>query len=615
MGSEFSIEHGYCRLLDAKRGTRAQEDIIADLKSELAGVSELSVLTYAMRLIVELDTRMTSELYNYLESPMKQALYLIDVYYSMNSHGGTEELTKNKIDRISRLLDEIETAYFSLIAFPNNGDLFHDERDEKLDVALSSFLNYFCNAKLCYEEQTLDRILRYFTPYNSWIQNRYGFRIEEAMKFILHIRHLNNSKYADKINKGSKYAFYASHPKEWQKLTAEFDRRGLDPSEWAKQPELADMFETLMTNPGEVCLHAKEKVYDLDLDENIKRSIVKFFEYDKNEAGNCDAVYYADHRFSENRPLFFIGGQFACPINKFFLESLYNRLVIDLQQNVSKFKSNIDHAFENKVYEIFRSFFPKESKIFMNYSVDGVAENDLLLGCGTTWLVIEIKNTGFRPPMRDPLKAFDKIKTDFDKSVQLGYEQCRRVEKILLSGEDIDIKAADNKKLLYTLKARNITEVWSIVVTDFKYGPIQTDLSKLLRKEDDCLYLWSVCADDLEIFLLLLKKLYKGVAPSAFMDFLDYREQYHGHVTCFDELELCGWFLCNKNQFKRYATVDTMVSTTPGMGGIFDAYYKVGLGFQNELDIQSKAGCRLPEYSKDFVLQEFNNSDFEHAQG
>ena len=86
--------------------------------------------------------------------------------------------------------------------------------------------------------------------------------------------------------------------------------------------------------------------------------------------------------------------------------------------------------------------------------------------------------------MRDPLKAFNKIKSDFDKSVQLGYEQCYRVENILTAGSDVEIRDADSGKLLYQLRSKNIGDVWSIVVTDYKYGPIQTDLCKLLKKKE-----------------------------------------------------------------------------------------------------------------------------------
>lgn len=349
---------------------------------------------------------------------------------------------------------------------------------------------------MCFEEQTLDRIVRYFKSYDNWIKDRYGFTIDEAIKFILHVRHLNNSKFSDTVYGGSKYAFYANHPEEWRKLTEEFDRRGLAPEEWASQPELQGIFGMFHTNPGEICLHSKDELLDVDLPQDVKENVLKFFVYDKSAAEEKGTIYYADSHISEEMPLFRIEDQFICPINKFLLEALYNRLSLDLQTNIGKFKHNKDHAFENKVFEMFKCFFPEKTKVFVNYSVDGSSENDLLIGYGDTWLIVEIKNTGFRPPMRDPIKAFDKIKTDFNKAVQLGYDQCKRVEEILLSGKDIDITDADSRKPLYHLKAKNIGDVWSIVVTDYKYGPIQSDLSKLLRKEDEALYPWSVCADD-----------------------------------------------------------------------------------------------------------------------
>ncbi|MCB9017775.1 MAG: hypothetical protein H6544_04135 [Prevotellaceae bacterium] len=55
-------------------------------------------------------------------------------------------------------------------------------------------------------------------------------------------------------------------------------------------------------------------------------------------------------------------------------------------------------------------------------------------------------------------------------------------------------------------KKRNISEVWSIVVTDFKYGVIQTNLSKLLEKDKEALYPWSICIDDLEALFILMER-------------------------------------------------------------------------------------------------------------
>ena len=126
----------------------------------------------------------------------------------------------------------------------------------------------------------------------------------------------------------------------------------------------------------------------------------------------------------------------------------------------------------------------------------------------------------------------------------------------------------------------------------------------LLKKDEEALYPWSVCVDDLESMMLLMKKILKGIAPARFVEFLDYRERLQGHIMCFDELEICGWYMNDREQFKKYADNDAMINTSPNMGTIFDAYYHTGLGFKNELDIDYKKGKPLDDYPKKFELGE-----------
>ena len=52
--------------------------------------------------------------------------------------------------------------------------------------------------------------------------------------------------------------------------------------------------------------------------------------------------------------------------------------------------------------------------------MDGKAENDLLVVFGDTCIVVEIKNCGFRAPFRDPVKAYPRIKRDYENAIQLG---------------------------------------------------------------------------------------------------------------------------------------------------------------------------------------------------
>ena len=43
--------------------------------------------------------------------------------------------------------------------------------------------------------------------------------------------------------------------------------------------------------------------------------------------------------------------------------------------------------------------------------------------------IIEAKGYSLREPLRDPQKAFVRIKDDFNNSIGYGYEQTKRVEK------------------------------------------------------------------------------------------------------------------------------------------------------------------------------------------
>lgn len=611
---DYNYAEAFRKMMFLKERHRPIDAIVADLQNELRPVKERSFLIHAMRMILELDFRSTSPLYQHLQSPLRQTLYVVDVFYSIIGREEAVEMDDERWDRIAVLLDEIEMTYFINIGFPNDGDLFHDERDNQVGVALSTFMGYFGNTIMSYEEQTHDRIIRYLKPYDSYVSSHYGFTVEQALSFILHVRKLNNDKLNDVIHPyADTFSFYESHPEEWEKLTQKFIDSGVtDPHDWWNQPELSGMLKTLSTNPGEIHLHFREKLLDVDIDSTALQRILAFFAYDK-ESMKGQTVYYADKHHSESHPLIQIGDNYICPVNKFLLEGMYYRIDNDLMRDMSlsqKYKQDKDKAFEKKVEELFRDFFPPKTKIFTNYSVDGVSENDLLVIIGNTCIVVEIKNCGFRPPFRDPLKAFPRIKRDYSNAIQLGYEQCKRVEDVLLSGIDIDIlDAVNKKKVQYHLKGKKISTVWSIVVTDFKYGTIQTDLASLLKKDEDALFPWSVCIDDIEAFFLLMRKMLKGIASNRFVEFMDYRERLHGHVLCSDELEICGWYLNDREQFKQYADNESLINTASNMATIFDAYYHVGLGFKNEFDMEYKKQYPLPDYPRHFKLNEFSGEE------
>ena len=417
----------YLKMMEAKEHHRTIEEIVCDLEKELAPVKEESFLNHAMRLIIELDAKQNSPLYTHLLSPMRQTLYLIDVYYSIDMREASVDMNGERWERIAILLDEIEMTYFVNVGFPNDGDLYHDERDKKIGGSLATFMGYFGNAVLSYEEQTLDRIVRYLKPYDEYIKLRCGFEINEAVKFILHVRELNNGKlnsiyqpFADNLR------YYSAHPEEWCKLTQKFEERGLDdPRDWWYQPELKGMLDSLTTNPGEITVHELKELMNVDINTENLCQILKFFSYDK-DSQKGKTIYYAGKHHSESNPLILVGGKYVCPCSKFLFEGLFFRLDDMLIKDVStkKYKQNKDFAFEKKVAEVFRTFFPKDTKIFANYSLDGIAENDLLVIIGNTCIIVEIKDCKFREHFFYPLQSSDRLQRDYQTAIQLGYDHC-----------------------------------------------------------------------------------------------------------------------------------------------------------------------------------------------
>ena len=109
---DYNYTKAYRKMMDAMENHRTIEEIGEELQNELRVVKEESLLVHAMRLIIELDTKATSPLYEHLQSPMRQTLYLIDVYYSIAERSEQEDVDEERWTRIAKLLDEKEMTDF-----------------------------------------------------------------------------------------------------------------------------------------------------------------------------------------------------------------------------------------------------------------------------------------------------------------------------------------------------------------------------------------------------------------------------------------------------------------------------------------------------------------------
>ncbi|HEX2921392.1 MAG TPA: hypothetical protein VHO50_09545 [Bacteroidales bacterium] len=595
------IKKNYDELMKIRESRRSQEEIISDLTILIKDYNKSFFLPFILEMINNIHQRDKSEAFQHLMSPMKQLIYLVDLYFSVEEGGIKEVLSKEEWVNITLLLKEIEMTYFGDIGFINEDG---KEDFDKISVSLLAFIEYFGNAQLSYEEQTLERFERICGAFDQDVERLFGFSVNDVQIFSKHIRDIIN-------NKLTECNYYFLHQDEWPKLTSRLIARGItDPKEWINEPEL-ELFKNYLNIPGFVFIHAYDELSSVNLKKEKIERLIKFLLYDQ-DLKKGTTVYYADKNPFFDTPLIQIETKkFLCPPYKFLIESFYNRINMSLRTDVGeKYSQFKNHNLEKKVLEIFQKLFGSDIQIFTSYFFDkDRSEQDILIRFKKFYFIVEVKDSLFRAPMRDPLKSYDKIKSDFKKSIQYGYDQCKRVEDIIELGLAFKIYEHKTKKCLDEVIPASIKDYFSIVVTQFKYGGMQTNLENLLVKESESLYPWSVSVDDLEAFVLILKKLKKGSAPYQFIEYLRYRESYHEHLICSDELELCGYFLNDPKNFKKYSSSDSVFTTFPGMADMFDAEYQNGLGFDNELDIDIKRHYRVPNYRKDYTVDSFTGED------
>ncbi|WP_314058038.1 hypothetical protein [Empedobacter brevis] len=551
------------------------------LKNLISSYESAELLTFIAGLLVKIPTRNNNPFFKFLKSPLRQLFYL-----AILNIESTEPVKDKKVsseeewDELAKLLDEIEMEYFMMLGFPKNGEETKEDVD-KLLLTLPTYLNYFFNGPLSFVEQDIYRIENTFLNYKSIIFDKTGICLDDFIKFFYFVN--------DVIEYNLNYAFRTGI--EWKNCI----EKGIKPEEWeiSSQEEL-EAWGNLIQNPGSYLVLDIEKIDFSTFEKSKFIDIISLFII--KEKNNDNIRLYTEKNPITEKPFFKINDKKYLPIFfKQYLNSLYDFLFELCKENIgaNKILKSRDKFLETKTKEVFENFLKKEAFYYYNYSVDNnISEQDLLVVFKKNLLIIEMKASLQREPMRDFEKAYKKLESDFEKSIQKGYEQCFRVKEIINNHNKLVIKDK-NKRTLYELKNLDKYNIHTIVVTNDRLGNVQTNLYNLLElNENDDRFPWCVNIDDLEVFLLALKK--KSGYKSSFINFLDYRELFHGTLMCSDELELCGFYFSNQLDFIKYAKMeDKIFCTEHETSTIFDKLYNSGLGFKNERNLIKKKDKRV----------------------
>lgn len=518
---------------------------------------------------------------NGLTSPQRQLYYLAGLNISSSSEKANKiQFSNQEWDHIKKLLIEIEAGYNQFF-YPKKEDVVDEEWKSKRRVAMPTFLSYFNQGHLNYEEQVIERVSEYFSPFDTQIKAHFGLSTGEFIEVYNYIDALPNSYLMEKIN-------HKDGQEKWEDFATLMGEARITPDQWwERMPEHLKNYFEFMKDSGQMFRFSLQQLAD----EFSNDIAVKFLKALTAERAASQFLYYTEQNPLYIAPLFKVSDtEYQTIETKQLIHSVYNLLAkfcIGDDKLRDKFYAKRGDKLEEKIVKVFQKFFKGKATVYQGFYTQKGHEQDLLIIYNGTAFIIEAKASKRDEPRRNPDMAYDLILTNFDETIQKGYDQAYRVKEYFLDGQILSIY--QDQKLtqhIIDINPKKIYNVFSVIVTLDRFGLIQADLNELLEIYDDDTFPWSICIDDLEVFLLTLTKQSKTLAN--LVHFLNLRQDLHGHVYCSDELEVCGAYL--KGYITRkVADSEEVVAVMPDMGSVFDAYYhRGGLGFENEKNMQLK---------------------------
>lgn len=472
-----------------------------------------------------------------LNSPARQSLYLLGVM-SSQSICNTEELSDEKLNKIYSLLNDIYSKYLS-VYFPEKKDLEQGIDNSWLKTrhaSMPAFLGYFFESKKIATDELRKDLLKTYEQFEDIISAHFGLSHKDMIEITDRIGNIlqNRIDYIYKILgdvDAKRLEFANSDVNEYhENLTA-------------LQESCGPLMSEFMRLSEELCIFKFNEIEGVD-----PAKLEKFKQHFVSKKGSAnDIKYITDENSLETNPIITVDEEnyAICSIN-FMLLAVQNK--IDQYFKESKFNDRFrkarDIKLEQDAKEVFSELLPENSIVLESVFENNKSSNehDLVIITDRTILIVEAKAAPRREPLRDPSRAFTRIKDDFKKKsgIQSGCDQALNL-KTLIEKNEITTLYDKKGNVLHTISKQDFDEIYCICVTKDDFGLLATDLTILLEKPDGVKYPWVINIDDLRFLISCLK--YIGKDWLYFIDYLSQRVNLMGKIIAADELEIAGAFL------------------------------------------------------------------------
>ena len=556
-----------------------------ELESKIDNLKEIisKVNTIEILLAINHETLIVRENYQErtgLTSPFIQFQYLYGLAVSTEKIPDIVPLDDDIWGEIKKLLNQIFYCY-GYIFFPKeykSKENINMKLLKESEVSMSAFIEYFNNFMLCYVEQIIDRIKRWFKNYDNLIKIETNCSVNDFLDFYSFV--------VNSIQKKMKLLY---------KIRENIDEIHREINEGLCLSELDYSLKTITLYRNLERLEREfDKLCEIKICEIKKRfgeeKTIAFLNLFTISENNQNFRYYTEENPVSTHPIFKINDQVLLNVNnRFLMNAIYILLnnILEKSRKKGKFFKTRSIESENKTLSIFKVLFKDRADYFQNIfeEPNKQFEHDILIIFEKIIFIIEVKSGKKREPLRDPKRAFKRIEDDFNREngIQKAYEQALHLKNRILNNKKT-ILFDERGNVTTEILRDSINEIYIICVTRESFGIIATNLSLLLTKPDDEKYPWCVNIFDLET--IIDGFCYKKLKPVDFMYYLKKRSELHKIIYAIDELDVAGYFLCY-GDFKDIESkkVDR-VFLSPTYCDIFDQVYyeKRGINYNFEID-------------------------------
>lgn len=541
---------------------------VAEIRKLLGDHSTSSVVGWCWSFNVQAANEL--DWHKVLHSPARQLSFMLGLLLGSPEPASPKELGGEEWRQVLSLLNEAFNQYQSLY-YPSRTEAKDLGADwwRARDVAMPAFFHYGFNDLMASPEQVEARIATYLTPFDEVIGTDWGLgpleasaiarwisdRLQRSLDLFMDLRDEVESARDDLLGRGDTI----------QTIDAAKDALAED------YPDLGTRLSAALEDLG--CIRFE------DLEASFPESARAFWEEFTVERGQGTSVEFPTERtVFDERPLILKSQSIAmCPsINAVFTAVL--RRGEELLQNGPSSESYYrqrDKALEDEAAELFSRWFGEGATCLRGlYETQNQSfEHDLIVVSDGRCLVVECKATPPKEPFRDPERAFVRLTRAFrsETGIQHAFDQANRVCRRVRAGDRVTLYD-DAGEAVVSLSSEELDSIYAVCVTRDDYGPLATNLSLLLDKEDDDPFPWVVNVFDMQA--LCEAKEYFSLPSSYLMHYLDERLPLNGRAWTTDELDIFAFRL-------KHGTLDWVRKTDadffvvdPSYANLFDEIYR-----------------------------------------